>query len=32
MAEMNTLKQDGKPVYTGEELGALKQSLPIVWL
>ncbi len=29
---MNTLKQDGKPVYSGEELGALKQSLPIVWL
>ena len=29
---MNTLKQDGKPVYSGEELGALKQSLHIVWL
>jgi hypothetical protein len=29
---MNTLKVDGKPVYSGEELGALKQSLPIVWL
>ena len=28
---MNTLKQDGKPVYTGEELGALRASLPIVW-
>ena len=28
---MNTLKQDGKPVYTGEELGALRESLPIVW-
>jgi hypothetical protein len=23
---------DGEPVYSGEELGALKQSLPIVWL
>lgn len=29
---MNTLKVDGKPVYSGEELGALKHSLPIVWL
>ena len=28
---MNTLKADGKPVYTGEELGALRKSLPIVW-
>ena len=28
---MNTLKQDGKPVYTGEELKALRESLPIVW-
>ena len=28
---MNTLKQDGKPVYSGEELGALRESLPIVW-
>ena len=28
---MHTLKQDGKPVYTGEELGELRQSLPIVW-
>jgi hypothetical protein len=28
---MNTLRQDGKPVYTGEELGALRDSLPIVW-
>ncbi len=28
---MNTLKQDGKPVYTGEELGTLRESLPIVW-
>lgn len=29
---MNTCKIDGKPLYTGEELGALKASLPIVWL
>ena len=28
---MNTLKQDGVPVYTGEELKALRESLPIVW-
>ena len=28
---MNTLKQDGNPVYTGEELGRLRDSLPIVW-
>ena len=28
---MNTLKKDGKPVYTGEELGALRDALPIVW-
>ena len=28
---MNTLKDDGKPVYTGEELGALHAALPIVW-
>jgi hypothetical protein len=28
---MNTLKQDGAPVYTGEELKALRESLPIVW-
>ena len=28
---MNTLKQNGKPVYTGEELGELRNSLPIVW-
>ena len=28
---MSTLKQDGKPVYTGEELGALREALPIVW-
>jgi len=29
---MNTCKVDGKPLYTGQELGALKASLPIVWL
>ena len=28
---MNTLKKDGVPVYTGEELKALRESLPIVW-
>ena len=28
---MNTLKKDGKPVYTGEELKDLRESLPIVW-
>ena len=28
---MNTLKVDGVPVYSGSELGALKESLPIVW-
>ena len=28
---MNTLKVDGAPVYSGSELGALKESLPIVW-
>ena len=28
---MNTLKQDGKSVYTGEDLKALRESLPIVW-
>jgi len=27
----STLKVDGKPVYTGPELGKLKASLPIVW-
>lgn len=27
----NTLKVDGKPVYTGPQLGDLKSSLPIVW-
>ncbi len=29
---MDTCKVDGKPVYSGQELGALKASLPIVWL
>ena len=29
---MSTFKVDGKPLYTGLELGALKTSLPIVWL
>ena len=28
---MNTLVRDGKPIYSGEELGELKDSLPIVW-
>jgi len=28
---MNTLVKDGKPVYNGEELKELKNSLPIVW-
>ena len=28
---MNTLVKDGKPVYNGEELRELKNSLPIVW-
>ena len=28
---MNTLVEDGKPIYTGKELGELKKSLPIVW-
>lgn len=27
----NTLKEDGKPIYTGTQLGELKASLPIVW-
>ena len=27
----NTLKEDGKPIYTGSQLGELKASLPIVW-
>ena len=29
---MSTFKVDVKPLYTGLELGALKTSLPIVWL
>jgi len=29
---MNTCKVEGKPLYTGVELGALKSSLPIVWV
>ena len=29
---MSTFKVDGKPLYTGLELGALRASLPIVWL
>ncbi|HIF45235.1 MAG TPA: hypothetical protein EYQ73_00320 [Candidatus Poseidoniales archaeon] len=28
---MNTLKVEGKPVYSGQKLGALKTCLPIVW-
>ena len=28
---MNVLKQDGKHIYTGNELGELRSSLPIVW-
>ena len=27
----NTLKVDGSPVYSGEQLGKLKSCLPIVW-
>lgn len=27
----NTLKVDGKPVYTGQQLGSLRAALPIVW-
>ena len=29
---MNTFKIDGKPMYSGSELGSLKESLPIVWV
>ena len=29
---MNTCRVDGQPVYTGQELGTLKASLPIVWI
>ena len=28
---MNTLKEDGKPVYSGIELGNLRSCLPIEW-
>ena len=28
---MNTIVENGKPLYSGEELGRLKDSLPIVW-
>ncbi len=28
---MNTLVKDGKPIYNGQELRELKESLPIVW-
>ena len=28
---MNVIKEDGKPIYSGSELGALRSSLPIVW-
>jgi hypothetical protein len=29
---MNICKVDGQPLYSGVELGALKVSLPIVWV
>jgi hypothetical protein len=29
---MSTAKIEGKPIYTGTELGALKECLPIVWV
>jgi len=29
---MSTCKVDGQPLYSGVELGALKASLPIVWV
>jgi hypothetical protein len=29
---MNTCKVEGQPLYSGPELGALKSSLPIVWI
>lgn len=29
---MSTAKIEGKPIYTGVELGALKECLPIVWV
>ena len=28
---MNTIVEDGKPLYSGAELGKLKAALPIVW-
>ena len=28
---MNTLVENGSPIYNGNELGDLKNSLPIVW-
>ena len=28
---MKTLVKDGKPIYNGQELRELKESLPIVW-
>ncbi len=28
---MNVVKEDGKPIYSGSELGTLRSSLPIVW-
>ena len=28
---MNTIVEDGKALYSGQELGQLKSSLPIVW-
>ena len=28
---MNTIVEDGKALYSGQELGKLKSSLPIVW-
>jgi hypothetical protein len=29
---MNTCKVEGQPLYSGQELGSLKASLPIVWI
>ncbi len=29
---MSTFRLNGNPVYTGQELGSLKASLPIVWI
>ena len=28
---MNVLKEDGRPIYTGNELGEHRSRLPIVW-